>query len=104
MHGVKDFDHDRVVIEGDNPKESIAGLPVLIVDDVLYSGRTMFYAIAAVVPLGPAKIQTAVLIDRGHRSIPVTHDFVGMLLSTSLQEHVSVEISPEKSSATAYIL
>jgi len=104
MHGIKDFDHNRVVIEGDDPKALIAGKPVLIVDDVLYSGKTMFYAIAAVVAMAPVRIQTAVLIDRGHRSIPVTHDFVGMLLSTSLQQHVSVEISTEKSSATAYLL
>lgn len=95
---------DKVVIRDANAETAIRGNSILIVDDVLYSGKTLFNAIAAVMYCQPSKVQTAVLIDRGHRSIPVTHDFVGMLLSTSLKQHVSVEISPETLSATAYLL
>lgn len=97
-------DPDGITIESEEAREVIEGKAVLIVDDVLYSGRTLFQTIAAVMELDPVRVQTAVLIDRGHRSIPVTHDFVGMLLSTSLKQHVSVEISPETQSATAYLL
>ncbi len=97
-------DTAEIMVEGENISSIIKGKTVLIVDDVLYSGRTLFHAIAFVMKHEPTKIQTAVLIDRGHRSIPITHDFVGILLSTSLKQHVSVEISPESNSATAYLL
>ena len=95
---------ESVNLLDDNASEVIKGKVVLIVDDVLYSGRTMFHAIASVMEHSPSRVQTAVLIDRGHRNIPVTHDYVGMLLATSLKQHVSVEISPEDHSATAYLL
>lgn len=65
---------------------------VLLVDDVLYSGRTMFNALAQVMQQGPVKVQMAVLVDRGHRSIPVSPDFVGLELATTLKQHVSVEV------------
>ncbi len=100
----KDEQAGEIIIEENNAKAIIAGKAVLIVDDVLYSGRTLFHAIASVMEHSPAKVQTAVLIDRGHRNVPVTHDFVGMLLSTSLKQHVSVEISPDTHSATAYLI
>jgi len=90
-------------IQSDNPGKAIQGRPVLIVDDVLYSGTTLFKAMAAVFPLQPARIQTAVLIDRGHRNLPVSHDFVGILLATTLQQHVSVEIADVENSAIAYV-
>lgn len=92
--------------EGVLPEETanaIPGRPVIIVDDVLYSGLTMFQALAAVMELKPAKVQIAVLIDRGHRNIPVSHDFVGVELATSLQQYVSVEIAEDEHKAVAYL-
>lgn len=83
--------------------DSITDRPVVIVDDVLYSGRTLFLTVAEVLAFQPRRVQTAVLIDRGHRNLPVTHDFVGLLLATSLKQHVSVEISPADASAKAYL-
>ena len=94
---------DGVQMETADAAATIRGRAVVIVDDVLYSGRTMFLAIAAVIPHRPARVQTAVLIDRGHRNVPVTHDFVGMLLATTLQQHVSVEIASEETSAIAFV-
>ena len=70
---------------------------IVIVDDVIFSGRTMFRALSATVAeLGPSEIHTAVLIDRGHRKIPVQADFYGMELPTKLDEHVSVRVDKER--------
>ena len=93
---------DRVQLE-EGTKVEIKDHPVIVVDDVLYSGTTLFLAVAAVMAHQPKRVQTAVLIDRGHRNLPVTHDFVGMLLATTLQQHVSVEIAEEETSAIAYV-
>jgi pyrimidine operon attenuation protein/uracil phosphoribosyltransferase len=92
--------------EGVLPEETANAIPgkvVVIVDDVLYSGLTMFHALSAVMDLKPAKVQIAVLIDRGHRHIPVSHDFVGVELATSLQQYVSVEIAENEHKAVAYL-
>lgn len=69
-----------------------AGQSVLVVDDVLYSGRTLFLTIHQVLKYQPGKVRVAVLIDRGHRKFPLDADFVGKRLGTTLQEHVAVEI------------
>lgn len=73
----------------------VSGKTVLIVDDVLYSGKTIYYTLEQVMQANPAKVQAVVLIDRGHRSFPVHADYTGMELGTTLQEHIRVEISPE---------
>lgn len=67
------------------------GKVVIIVDDVLYSGRTLYLTLEAVMQQGPSKVQAAVLIDRGHRSFPVHADYTGLTLGTTLQEHIRVE-------------
>ena len=71
----------------------INGKTVVLVDDVLYTGRTIRSALDAVIDIGrPKIIQLAVLIDRGHRELPIRADFVGKDLPTSKQESVSVKI------------
>jgi pyrimidine operon attenuation protein/uracil phosphoribosyltransferase len=73
------------------PAEGIDGAIVVIVDDVLYSGRTVRAALDALNDLGrPRAVQLAVLIDRGHRELPVRPDYVGKNLPTSKQEVVRV--------------
>jgi len=63
------------------------------VDDVLYTGRTARAAMDAVMDLGrPARIQLAVLVDRGHRELPIRADFVGKNVPTSQQEIISVRL------------
>lgn len=93
----------KVLLEGEDLEGMIKDKQVVVVDDVLYSGGTLFNCVAQILAFGPAKVQTAVLIDRGHRSLPVTHDFVGMLLATTLKQHVSVEVLEDQTSAIAYL-
>lgn len=89
-------------IEIDIDLNSLLGKHLIVVDDVLYTGNTMLNVVAILLQAGPQKIQTAVLIDRGHRSMPVSPDFVGVELATTIQQHVSVEISGD--SAEAFLL
>jgi len=69
----------------------ISGKEVILVDDVLYTGRTIRAAIEAVFSVGrPAKIRLAVLIDRGHRELPIKPDYVGKNVPTSQKEYIKV--------------
>lgn len=66
---------------------------VVLVDDVLYTGRTIRAALDSLIDLGrPKEIQLAVLIDRGHRELPIRADYVGKNLPTAFQEKVSVRL------------
>jgi len=72
----------------------IDGRTVVIVDDVLYTGRTIRAALDALADIGRAAIvQLAVVVDRGHRELPIRADFVGKNLPTSSQEHVTVRVA-----------
>jgi len=67
---------------------------VILVDDVLYTGRTVRAAMDAVMDLGrPAQIQLAVLIDRGHRELPIRADYVGKNIPTSSSERIVVKVT-----------
>jgi len=71
--------------------ESIDGKTVVIADDVLYTGRTIRAALDALSDLGrPEVVQLAVIIDRGHRQLPIRADFVGKNIPTAVSERVSV--------------
>ena len=71
----------------------VTGRTVVIVDDVLYTGRTVRAAIEALFDYGrPARVQLAVLADRGHRELPIRPDYVGKNLPTSREEHVHVRM------------
>jgi len=71
----------------------ITGKKVILVDDVLYTGRTVRAAMDAVMDLGrPAEIQLAVLIDRGHRELPIRSDYVGKNIPTSESEVIVVQL------------
>jgi pyrimidine operon attenuation protein/uracil phosphoribosyltransferase len=73
------------------PPEGIDGQTVVLVDDVLYSGRTVRAALDALNDLGrPRAVQLAVLVDRGHRELPIRPDYVGKNLPTSPTEQVRV--------------
>jgi pyrimidine operon attenuation protein/uracil phosphoribosyltransferase len=72
----------------------VAGKTVVLVDDVLYTGRTARAAIDALLELGrPAAIRFAVLVDRGHRELPIRADYVGKNVPTSHKETVRVSLS-----------
>ena len=71
----------------------ITGKDVILVDDVLYTGRTIRAAIDNLVSLGrPARVSLAVLVDRGHRELPIRADYVGKYIPTSAVEEVIVEV------------
>ena len=66
---------------------------VLLVDDVLFTGRTIRAAIDVLLDLGrPRRVELAVLIDRGHRELPISADYIGKTLETSKQDSVNVEL------------
>ena len=65
-------------------------------DDVLNSGRTLMYCLVPLITHNAKKIQTAVLIDRSHKTFPVHVDYVGTALSTGVREHVDVTIEQKK--------
>ncbi len=74
---------------------SVSGKKVILADDVLYTGRTARAAIEAVFSLGrPDAIQLAILIDRGHRELPIRADYVGKNIPTSHSEVINVLIPP----------
>lgn len=73
---------------------NINGKIVVLVDDVLYTGRTVRSALDALIDLGrPRWIQLAVLVDRGHRELPIKADFIGKSVPTSSKEVISVRVA-----------
>ncbi|MDD4600247.1 Bifunctional protein PyrR [bioreactor metagenome] len=73
----------------------INGKTIILVDDVLYTGRTVRAALGALIDIGrPKAVQLAVLVDRGHRELPIRADYVGKNVPTSSKEIVGVLISP----------
>jgi pyrimidine operon attenuation protein/uracil phosphoribosyltransferase len=76
------------------PASGITGSTVVLVDDVLYSGRTVRAALDALNDHGrPRSVLLAVLVDRGHRELPIRADFVGKNLPTSSAEHIAVKLN-----------
>jgi len=93
---------DEIIIDKDDPSSektslkngsSIKNEHVILVDDVLNSGQTLMYAALPILQQGPRKLQTCVLANRDHKRFPIKGDFVGISLSTTLQEHISFERS-----------
>jgi len=81
-------------IKGTNLPFSIDDMTIVLVDDVLFTGRTIRAAIDALFDYGrPSCIQLAVLVDRGHRELPIRPDFVGKNLPTSTEERINVHLS-----------
>lgn len=84
--------------------ENITGKKVILVDDVLYTGRTVRAAMDAIMDLGrPSQIQLAVLVDRGHRELPIRADYIGKNIPTSQQEIVTVELAETDTEDSASI-
>lgn len=72
------------------------GKVIVLIDDVAHSGRTMLYALKPLLEFLPKKIQSAVLVDRKHKSFPLSVDFVGYSLSTMQQDMVMVDVEGEE--------
>ncbi|QZY30510.1 bifunctional pyr operon transcriptional regulator/uracil phosphoribosyltransferase PyrR [Nocardioides coralli] len=84
----------RTLLHTEIPGDGIDDRTVVLVDDVLFSGRTIRAALDALTEIGrPAAVRLAVLVDRGHRELPIRADFVGKNLPTSLVERVRVTVA-----------
>jgi pyrimidine operon attenuation protein/uracil phosphoribosyltransferase len=85
--------HAQPVVRGTSLDFPLEGRTVVLVDDVLYTGRTIRAAIDALLEYGrPARVQLAVLVDRGHRELPIRPDYVGKNLPTARSERVHVQL------------
>ena len=85
--------HTQPVVRGTELDFPLGGTTCVLVDDVLFTGRTIRAAIDALLDYGrPDRVQLAVLVDRGHRELPIRPDYVGKNLPTSLDERVRVEL------------
>jgi len=74
-------------------KFDVAGKDIVLTDDVLYTGRTIRAALDAVTDFGrPRSVQLAVMVDRGHRELPIRPDYVGKNLPTARQERIQVQL------------
>ena len=83
-------------------KKSLNNKTIIVVDDVANTGKTLYYALKPVMEFSPKKVQAAVLVDRQHKLFPISPDFVGLSLSTTMQEHIQVEFDG-KGKGTAYL-
>ena len=86
---------EEAVLNSSNIPFSVAAKKVVLVDDVLFTGRTARAALEAVMKFGrPAAVQLAVLVDRGHRELPIRGDYVGKNVPTAKNERVFVKMPP----------
>jgi pyrimidine operon attenuation protein / uracil phosphoribosyltransferase len=85
--------HPQPLVRATQLDFPLEGRTVILVDDVLYTGRTIRAAIEALFDYGrPARVQLAVLVDRGHRELPIRPDYVGKNLPTSRTERIQVQL------------
>jgi pyrimidine operon attenuation protein/uracil phosphoribosyltransferase len=96
--------HNQPVLKGTNLPFRIDDRDVILVDDVLYTGRTIRAALDALIDYGrPRRVQVAVLVDRDHRELPICGQFIGIRLDTLAEEQVNVLLS-EKDGVDQVIL
>lgn len=85
--------HDEALVQQVDITHEVKDQKIVLVDDVLYTGRTVRAALDAIMDLGrPSQIQLAVLVDRGHRELPIRADYVGKNIPTSSTERIVVNL------------
>ncbi|MFK9092355.1 bifunctional pyr operon transcriptional regulator/uracil phosphoribosyltransferase PyrR [Bacillus salipaludis] len=90
----KKTENQEPLVKGSDIPFDISNKKVILVDDVLYTGRTVRAGLDALMDIGrPAAIQLAVLVDRGHRELPIRADYVGKNIPTSSEEKIVVELA-----------
>ncbi|MBI4445556.1 MAG: bifunctional pyr operon transcriptional regulator/uracil phosphoribosyltransferase PyrR [Acidobacteria bacterium] len=95
---------NQPVVEGSHLDFDVAGKSVLLVDDVLFTGRTTRAALDNLVDYGrPRKVELVVLIDRGHRELPIQADYVGKYVETAVNEVVEVRVSAVDEEEAVYL-
>jgi len=99
------FLNEHPVVNGTDIPFSVNGKDLVLVDDVLYTGRTVRAAIDAIMDIGrPSSIQLAILIDRGHRELPIRADYVGKNVPTSKKEFIEVKVMEFDNEEGVYIV
>ncbi|QCX39201.1 phosphoribosyltransferase [Aureibaculum algae] len=83
-------------VETSIPESDYKNKSLILVDDVLNSGTTLMYAVKHFLDVPLKQFKTAVLVNRNHKKYPIKADFKGLSLSTSIQEHIAVEIEDDK--------
>lgn len=86
--------HENPKLQGSDITFEVDGAEIILVDDVLFTGRTIRAALDAISDYGrPGRVELAVLIDRGHRELPIQPDYVGIPLETERHDHVHVSLA-----------
>ncbi len=75
------------------PVASLTNKTVIIVDDVVNSGRTLFYAVQPLLSVVPARVEVAVLVERKHKNYPIQSDYVGLSLATTVKDDIEVQMT-----------
>ena len=84
-------------IDLDYKKEYLKNKSIVLIDDVLHTGRTLIYCVKHLLDMSPRNFNTVVLVDRNHKKFPIKVDFKGISLSTSMSEHVEVVFEKNES-------
>lgn len=90
------LDKQQPMVVHINPETDIDNKIVILTDDVINSGKTLTYALKPFLQANPEKIQTLVLVERSHTKFPVQANYVGLSLSTFLNEHIIVEVEDQQ--------
>ena len=103
----KELELARINLKPQNPleaeialdieKQQLNNQAIIVVDDVANTGRTLFYAMEVLMDILPAKVETAVLVDRMHKQFPVNVNYVGMTLATTIQNNIKVDLKEKGS-------
>ena len=95
---------EQPIVRGTNLPFNVDKKAIILVDDVLFTGRTVRAAIDAIIDFGrPKSVQLAVLVDRGHRELPIRADYVGKSVPTSKEEDVDVLLSEVDTEDAVYV-
>ncbi|MFZ1635510.1 MAG: phosphoribosyltransferase family protein, partial [Chitinophagales bacterium] len=86
-------DPGNSMVELNLTEEEIDNKTIILVDDVANTGRTILYAMKPLLSYSPKKIRNAVLVERKHKLFPISPDYVGLSLSTTMHEHIKVVLS-----------
>jgi pyrimidine operon attenuation protein/uracil phosphoribosyltransferase len=90
------LDKQQPMVVHIDPETDIDNKIVILTDDVINSGKTLTYALKPFLQANPEKIQTLVLVERSHTKFPVQANYVGLSLSTFLNEHIIVEVEDQQ--------
>lgn len=95
--------NSKLVAKTDLPEKAWSGKVIILVDDVLNSGKTLTYGLGVFLNTPHKRIRTVVLVDRSHKIFPIATDFVGLQLATILKEHVDVVLDVEGEEDRVYL-